>query len=135
MAANNRERGGALALGGRRFIKINNNQMEDGVDMKGCIGEEARPGWKVWGGWLPVFWGGILIDKKNREMGGPFALDSHRLMEGHNNQPKVDIDDGRGIEEERPGRNMGGEGVSLLGQQINEEKKQQRKYVVALDGH
>jgi hypothetical protein len=31
------------------------------------------------------------------------------LMEGHNNQPKVDIDDGRGIEEERQlGRNMGG---------------------------
>jgi hypothetical protein len=44
---NNRERGGALALGGRRFIKINNNQLEDGVDMKGCIGEEVRPGWNV----------------------------------------------------------------------------------------
>ncbi len=42
-------------------------------------------------------------------MGGPFALDGRRLMEGHNNQPKVDIDDGRGIDEERrPGRNMGG---------------------------
>ncbi len=42
-------------------------------------------------------------------MGGPFALDGRRLMEGHNNQPKVDIDDGRGIEEERRlGRNMGG---------------------------
>ncbi len=98
-----------MALGGHRFIKINNNQMEDGVDMKGCVGEEARPSRNVWGGWLPVFWGGILIHEKNREMGGPFALDGRRLMEGHNNQPKVDIDDGRGIEEERrPGRNMGG---------------------------
>ncbi len=109
--------------------------MEDGVDMKGCIGEEARPGQNVWGGWLPVVWGGILIDKKNREMGGPFALDGHRLMEGHNNQSKVDIDDGRGIEEERrPGQNMEG-GVSLcLERQIDEGRKQQQKYVVALDG-
>ena len=62
-----------------------------------------------------IFSGPNLIDEKNREMGGPFALDGRRLMEGHNNQPKVDINDGRGIEEERrPGRNMGGEGVSLL---------------------
>jgi hypothetical protein len=123
-----------LALGGCRFIKIKHNQMEDGVDMKGCIGEEARPGWNVWGGWLPVFWGGILIDEKNREMGGPFALDGPRLMEGHNNQSKVDINNGRGIEEERrPGRNMGG-GVSLcLERRINKEKQQQQKYVVALD--
>ncbi len=113
-----------MALGGRSFIKINNNQMEDGVDMKGCIGEEARPGWKVWGGWLPVFWGGILINKKNREMGGPFALDGRSLMEGHNNQPKVDINDGRGIEEERrPGQHMGGEGVSLLGVANQQRKK------------
>jgi hypothetical protein len=73
--------------------------------------------------------------RKKREMGGPFALDGRHLMEGHNNQPKVGINNGRGIEEERrPGRNMGG-GVSLrLERQINEEKQQQRKYVVALDG-
>ncbi len=65
---------------------------------------------------MPVIWGGILIDEKNREMGGPFALDGRRLMEGHNNQPKVGIDDGRVIEEERrPGRNVWGGVVSLLG--------------------
>ncbi len=75
--------------------------MEDGVNVRGCIGEEARPVWNVWGGRLPVFWGGILIDKKYREMGGPFALDCCRLMGGHNNQPKVGINGGRGIEEER----------------------------------
>jgi hypothetical protein len=56
--------GGALALGGRRFINIINNQMEDGVDVRGCVGEEVRPGRNVWGGWLPVVWGGILIDEK-----------------------------------------------------------------------
>jgi hypothetical protein len=38
--------------------------MEDGVDVRGCIGEEARPGRNVWGGQLPVVWGGIVIDKK-----------------------------------------------------------------------
>jgi hypothetical protein len=109
--------------------------MEDGVDMKGCVGEEARPGRNVWRGWLPVFWGGILINEKNREMGGPFALDSRLLMEGHNNQPKVDINYGRGIEEERRlGQNMGEEGVSLLGVANRQRKKQQQKYVVALDG-
>jgi hypothetical protein len=77
--------------------------MEDGVDIRGCVGEEVRPGWNV------------LIDKKNREMGGPFALDGRRLMGGHNNQPKVGINGGRGIEEERqPGRNVWGGVVSLL---------------------
>jgi hypothetical protein len=122
-ASNNKERGGALALGGRRFININNNQMEDGVDVRGCVGEEARPGWNVWGGRLPFVWGGILIDKKNREMGGSFALDCHRLMGGHNNQPKVSINGGRGIEEERrPGWNVWGGVVSSLGA-VNRRRK------------
>ncbi len=113
---NNRERGGALALGGRRFININNNQMKDGVDIRGCVGEEARLGRNVWGGRLPVVWTGILIDKKNSKMEGPLALDGHCLMEGHNNQPNVGIDGGRGIEEERrPGRNVWGGVVSSLG--------------------
>ncbi len=74
-----------MALGGCRFININNNQMEDGVDVRGCVREEARPGRNMWGGRSPVIWGGILIGKKNREMGGPLALDGHRLMGGHNN--------------------------------------------------
>ncbi len=77
--------------------------MEDGVDVRGCVEEEARPGQKVWGGRLPVVWGGILIDEKNREMGGPLALDGRRLMGGHNNQPKVGINGGRGIEGEATG--------------------------------
>jgi hypothetical protein len=90
--------------------------MEDSVDVRGCIREEARPGRNVWGGRLPVVWGGILINKKYREMGGPFALYGRRLMGGHNNQPKVGINGGRGIEEERrPGRNVWGGVVSLLG--------------------
>jgi hypothetical protein len=59
------ERGGsALALGGRHFKCLNNNQMRDGDDVRGCIGEEARLGRNVWGGRLPVVWGVELIDKK-----------------------------------------------------------------------
>ncbi len=109
--------------------------MEDGVDVRGCTGEEARPGQNVWGGRLPVIWTGIVIDKKNREMGGPLAFNGHRLMGGHNNQPKVGINGGRGIEEERRlGRNMWGGVVSLLGVVNQQRKKQQQKYVVALDG-
>ena len=105
-----------MALGGRHYININNNQMEDGVNIRGCIVKEARMGRNMWGGWLPIVWGGILIDKKNREMGGPFALDGRCLMGGHNNQPKRGIDGGRCIEEERrPGRNVWGGVVSLLG--------------------
>jgi hypothetical protein len=122
-----------LALGGRRFISINNNQMEDGVGVKGYVGEEARLGRNVWGGWLPVIWGGILIDKKNREMGGPFALDGCRLMEGHHNQPKFGIDDARGIEEEsRPGRNVWGGVVSSLDAANRQRKKMTTKICCGL---
>jgi hypothetical protein len=54
--------------------------------------------------------------QKNREMRGPLALDGHRLMGGHNNQPQVGINSGRDIEEERqPGRNVWGGVVSSLG--------------------
>jgi hypothetical protein len=41
--------GGALALGGRRFINTNNNQMEDGDDIRGCVGcgEDGCPSFGV----------------------------------------------------------------------------------------
>ncbi len=74
------------------------------------------------------FWGGILIDKKNSKMGGSLALDGCRLMEGHNNQPKVGIDGGRGIEEERrPRRNVWGGVVSSLGAANRRSKKRTTK--------
>ncbi len=61
---------------------------------------------------------------KNREMGGPFALDGRRLMGGHNNQQKVGIDGGRGIEEERRlGWNVWGGVVSSLGAANRRRKK------------
>ncbi len=77
-----------------------------------------------------------INQQKNREMGGPFALDGGRLMGGHNNQPKVGIDSGRGFEEERQLRwNVWGGVLSLrLERQIHEEKNRQQKYVVVLDG-
>jgi hypothetical protein len=62
--------------------------------------------------------------QKNREMGGSFALDDPHLMEGHNNQPKVSIDNGRGIEAERQlGRNVWGGVVSSLGVANRRRKK------------
>jgi hypothetical protein len=73
---------------------------------------------------LPVIWGGILINKRYIEIQGPFALDGRRLMEGHNNQPKVGINDGRSIEEERQlGKNVWGGVVSLLGAAHRRRKK------------
>ncbi len=53
-----------MALGGCRFKCLNNNQMADGVTVRECVGKEARLGWNMWGGWLPVVWGVELIDKK-----------------------------------------------------------------------
>ena len=37
-----------MALGDRLFIKINNNQMEDGFDVRGCDREETRLGRTAW---------------------------------------------------------------------------------------
>jgi hypothetical protein len=51
-------RAGALALGGRLFMDINNNQTEDGFDVGRGFGEGARPGRNVWGGRLLFVWGG-----------------------------------------------------------------------------
>ncbi len=62
-------------------------------------------------------------------MGGPLALDGRHLMGGHNNQPKVGIDGGRGIEEERgPGWNVWGSVVSLL-EAANQRRKKTTKKI------
>ena len=61
---------------------------------------------------------------KNREMGGPLALDGRRLMGGHNNQPKDVVDGEGGVgEETRPGGTCGGRcpivwGVEWSGKKI-----------------
>ncbi len=50
--------------------------MEDGVEVKGCIGEEARLGWNVWGGRLPVVvvWGVEIINEKKLRDGWTLGL-------------------------------------------------------------
>ncbi len=124
-----------MALGGRRFININKNQMEDGVDVRGCVGEEARPGRNVWGGRLPVVWGGILINKKNREMGGPLALDGRHLMGDTTTNQKLASTVGGALKRRGDrGGTCGGVLSLCLERRIDKEKKRQRKYVVALDG-
>jgi hypothetical protein len=74
--------------------------MADGVKVRGCIGEDARLGWNMWGGRLPIVMGVKLLDEKNREMGGPLALDGCHLMWGHNNQPKVVVGGEGGVRKE-----------------------------------
>jgi len=67
------ERGGsALALGGRRFKCSNNNQMGDRDDVRGCVGEEVRLGWNMWGGRLPVVWGVKFIDEEIERWAEPW---------------------------------------------------------------
>jgi hypothetical protein len=98
--------------------------MGDGDNVRGCVGEEVRLGWNVWGGRLPVVWGVELIDEKNREMGGPLALDGRRLMGGHNNQPKVVVNGEGGIREEtQTGRNVWGMLSHSLGRQMEASNK------------
>ena len=60
----NRERGGAWALGGRRFINTHNNQTEVGVHGGGDVGEEARWAGSAWGGCRTIVWGVELSDGK-----------------------------------------------------------------------
>jgi hypothetical protein len=98
--------------------------MADGVNIRGCIGEEARLGQNVWGGRLPIIWGVELIDKKYREIGRTVDLDGGHLMWGHNNQPKVVVDGEGGVREEtQPGRSVWGALSHCLGRQMEASKK------------
>ena len=64
-------------------------------------------------------------------MGGPLALNGRRLMGGHNNQPKVGVDIGRGVgEETRPGWSVCGGCLFVPGGELNEIKIE--KNVLAL---
>jgi hypothetical protein len=54
---NNREIGGALALGGRCFINIFNNQMEVGIRGRRYIEEDTRPGQNMRGGGIIFLFG------------------------------------------------------------------------------
>jgi hypothetical protein len=97
--------------------------MADGIDVRECVGEEARLGWNVWGGRLPVVWGVELIDEKNRDMGGPLALNGRHLMWEHNNQPNVVIEGEGGVREEtRTGRNVWGTLSHCLGRHMERRK-------------
>ena len=97
--------------------------MKDTVEVKGCVGEEARLGRNVWGGRLPVVWGVEIIDEKNSELGGPLALDGRRLLWGHNNQPKVVVNSEGGVgEETQPGRNVWGTLSHCLGRRMERQK-------------
>jgi hypothetical protein len=64
-ASKNREGGGSSALGSRCLVLRGNNQPIVGGSYRRDDGEDARPGWGVWGGVFFLFRGGELNDKNN----------------------------------------------------------------------
>ncbi len=60
-------------------------------------------------------------------MGGPFALHGHRLMEGHNNQPKVASTMGGVLKRRGDRGGTWGGGVSSLGVANQRRKKMTTK--------
>ncbi len=74
----NREKGGALALGGRRSIELNNNQPNFGGSIRGNVIAEAGGGGEHGGVHRPIVWGGKWNYKKINNIkcimafGGPY---------------------------------------------------------------
>ncbi len=64
-ASKNTEGDGSLALGGCRLVLRHNNQLIVGGSDRRDDGEDARPGWSVWGGVFFLFRGGELNDENN----------------------------------------------------------------------
>jgi hypothetical protein len=54
-ASKNREGDGSSALGGCRLVVRHNNQPIVGGSNRMDDGEDARPGWSVWGGCFSYF--------------------------------------------------------------------------------
>ncbi len=54
-ASTNREGDGSSALGGCRLVLRHNNQPIVGGSDRKDGGEDARPGWSVWGGCFSYF--------------------------------------------------------------------------------
>ncbi len=63
-ASKNKEGDGSSALGGRRWVVRHNNQPLVSGSNRRDDGEDARPGWSVWGGVFFFFRGGKLNDEK-----------------------------------------------------------------------
>jgi len=48
-------------------IRFKNATTNQGIDVRGYVGEEATLGQNVWGGCYSIVWGGELIESKERE--------------------------------------------------------------------
>jgi len=53
---------------------INGNQLIVGVEIRGCVGEEAMLGWNRWGGRLLVVWGDKLMNENIERWAGTLGL-------------------------------------------------------------
>ncbi len=73
-----------------------NNQPIVGGSNRRDDGEDARPGWSVWGGVFFLFQGGKLNDEKITEINTTKALDGRRLIFCHatTNQKHVGMMEG-----------------------------------------
>ncbi len=67
-ASKNREGDGSSALGGCRLVLRRNYQLIVGGSDRRDDGEDAQPGWSIWGGVFLLFWGSKLNDKKNTKI-------------------------------------------------------------------
>ncbi len=76
-----------------------------------------------------------INQQKKREMGGPLVLDGRRLMGDTTANQKLALMVGGALKRRGDWGGTWGEVLSLcLERGIDEEKKQQQKYIVALDG-
>jgi hypothetical protein len=84
----NREEHGASALGGRHLIGRHNNQI--GVGNRGSrdVGEEAPPGWSMWGDVRASIWAAIQTVKKRENIIHLGLRQPLMNYFPHNNKPK-----------------------------------------------
>jgi hypothetical protein len=84
----NREEYGASALGGRHLIERHNNQIGVGDHGSRDVGEEALPGWSVWGDISALIWAAIQMTKNSKNIIHLGLRQPPMDYLPHNNQPK-----------------------------------------------
>jgi hypothetical protein len=125
---NTREKGGALALGGRRWYITHNNQMNDGVGSGRCFAEEMQTGGMP-GRWRSLVSVAVeLNNKKIRQRRDAPALDGCFLTVQRNNQIDNGFGGGECVREEMQMGGTYGGWRSLVGAavELNDTKNRER---------
>ncbi len=104
----NRERDGVLALGGRRSVKLHNNQPKVSVGSEEGIQEEMQPGQNMWEATFARHLGCWSEEQKIIQIKYVVAIGGRKTTNLHNNQPKTGGCNQGGIwEEVQPGGSAG----------------------------